>query len=236
MEAKKDLTAPRKKTRLKRWIQRYNKKHPQRKLHFPTGFNTKSPKVGEPARDTIELMQRAAHAPHISRQFDEWTMKMLFPPSLRGRVMAIAHSQLGIHEWPSGSNSGPVRKYLEAAGYPWAGPWCAAFVTWVLLKAGVKRAALPANPASVESWLNHARAKGCLKSINESKMGDLWVWGFGGNPHAHLAFCDDTNMADPEADGLDGNVGGYGGMVTHTARSEGLITACIDLTKLSRLN
>jgi hypothetical protein len=233
--AKLDHTAPRKKTRLLRWVRRYNRKNPASRIVILKGFSTKTPRVGAPARELIKEMQRRSGAPHISGQFDEWTMLRLFPPTLRGRVMAIAHSQLGIHEWPPNSNSGPVRKFLTAAGYPWAGPWCAAFVTWCLLKAGVKRSCLPANPASVESWLDHARAHGCLKPVSASKMGDLWVWGLGGNPHAHLAFCDDTNMRDPEADGLDGNVGDYGGEVTHTARSEGLITACIDVVKLSRI-
>ena len=34
---------------------------------------------------------------------------------------------------------------------------------------------------------------------------------------------------------IGGNVGDYGGEVTHTSRSEGLITACIDVVKLSRV-
>lgn len=235
MAAKIDHTAPRKKWRLLKWSRNWNKRNPDKLVEKPQGFNPKSKRVGRPAREFVRRMQRATYLP-VSGQFDEATMRRLFPPSLRGRVMAIAHSQLGVHEWPSGSNSGPVRNYLEAAGYPWAGPWCAAFVTWVLLKAGVKRSAMPSyGLASVEAWLDYARKRDCLKPVNQSKMGDLWVWGFSGNPHAHIAFCDDTNMADPEADGLDGNVGNYGGQVTHTSRSEGMITACVDVVKLSRL-
>jgi hypothetical protein len=126
-----------------------------------------------------------------------------------------------------------VRKYLEAAGYPWAGPWCAAFVAWCLKKEGVR--VIPQGAASVEAWLNLARARDLIVPVQKSKLADLWVWGFSGNPHAHIGFCDDTDPADAIAYGLDGNVGSYGGMVTQVARSSGLITACIDLEKLARL-
>jgi hypothetical protein len=229
-----DVTAPRKKYALLKWSRRWNKRNPTKRVEKPRGFSPESKRIGAPAREFVRRMQRVTGMP-VTGQFDEATMRRMFPPSLRGIVMAKAHGQLGVHEWPAGSNSGPVRKYLEAASYPWAGPWCAAFVSWVLLKVGFKRAALPPNPASVESWLDHARAHGCTKPVEKSLRGDLWVWNVGGNPHGHIGFCDDTNPRDVAAYGLDGNVGDYGGEVTQVQRTSGQITACIDLVKLSRL-
>lgn len=229
-----DPTAPRKKYALLKWVRKYNARNPSQRIDRPDGFNPDSKRIGKPARTYLKSMQRKAGLP-VTGHFDEGTMARLLPPGLRSKVMAKAHSQLGVHEWPSGSNSGPVRKYLEAAGYPWAGPWCAAFVTWCLLKCGFSRKALPPYPASVDSWLDHARKHDCLKPVSKSLRGDLWVWGFSGDPDAHIGFCDDANAVDQTAYGLDGNVGAYGGSVTHVTRSAGQITACIDVVKLRRV-
>jgi hypothetical protein len=229
-----DPTAPRKKYALLKWVRHYNKRNHAHIIAIPDGFRPKVQRIGEPARILLRRMQHAAGIPE-SGHFDERTMRRLLPPGTRSKVMGKAHSQLGVHEWPAGSNSGPVRKYLEAAGYPWAGPWCAAFVTWVLLKVGFKRSCLPPAPASVASWLEHAREHHCLKPVEDALRGDLWIWGFGGNPHAHIGFCDDRDPDDQVAYGLDGNVGDYGGSVTHVTRSSGQITACIDLIKLKRI-
>lgn len=227
-------TAPRKKRRLLRWVQRWNRKNPDRRIRIPKGFNPKTPTIGTPARELIKSVQRAAKVKHISGQFDEPTMRLLFPPGVRGQVMAVAHSQLGLHEWPAGSNWGPIKKFLQSIGLGPGNPWCAAFVCWVLRKAGYT-GPLPTYPGWVDSWVEMARKHGCLKDVNASKLGDLWVWHFRSDKTAHISFCDDTNMKDPEADGLDGNVGDYGGEVTHVTRSEAQISYCIDVVKLSRL-
>jgi len=240
MPLQRDPTAPRKKYALAKWIRLYNDKHlsSERITYWraegeaTSAFDPSTEVIGQPARETLKKCQRLWGVP-VSGNFDHETMKRLLPVGLRGSVMARAHGELGVHEWPSGSNSGPVRKYLEAAGYPWAGPWCAAFVTWVLKKEGFK--SIPKGAASVEAWLNYAYAHDLIIPVQKSKLGDLWVWGLGGNPHAHLGFCDDTNPRDAIAYGLDGNVGAYGGMVTQVQRSTGLVTACIDLDKLARL-
>jgi peptidoglycan hydrolase-like protein with peptidoglycan-binding domain len=57
----------------------------------------------------------------------------------RGRVLAIARSQIGVCEIPVGSNRGPqVDAYHRAAGLdPNSGdhPWCVSFVQWVFRQA-----------------------------------------------------------------------------------------------------
>lgn len=235
-----DPTAPRKKFALAKWIRNYNDKHlsSERITYYraegetESAFDPSTEVIGIPARETLKKVQRIWNVP-VSGHFDNATMKRLLPVGLRGSVMARAHGELGVHEWPSGSNSGPVRKYLEAAGYPWAGPWCAAFVTWVLLKEDVEK--VPKGAASVEVWLNYAHRHDLIRPVQKSELGDLWIWGMGGNPHAHMGFCDDTDPKDAVAYGLDGNVGSYGGMVTQVRRASGLITACVNLEKLARL-
>ena len=226
-----DPTAPRKKYALLKWSRKYNAANPAHRIATPHGFNPEAKAIGTPARDFVRLMQRATGLP-VTGQFDEATMRRLLPPGIRGAVMAKAHGQLGVHEWPDGSNSGPVRKYLEAAGYPWAGPWCAAFVTWVLKMCGFRR--LPANPASVESWLEFGQAHGLLKPVAKSLHGDLWIWAFGGNPHAHIGFADE-GVKGGIAYFLDGNVGDHGGTVTDSERAAYQIHAVIDLVKLHNL-
>jgi len=53
------------------------------------------------------------------------------------RVVAIAKAELGVRESPNGSNDGPrVRQYQSATG-AYRAPWCASFVQWVLMKAGI---------------------------------------------------------------------------------------------------
>lgn len=233
MPAKLDHTAPRKKYRLLGFSRRWNKKHPHNRIEKPEGFDPKTKRVGSYAREFVRRMQEATGLP-VTGKFDEATLRLLFPPGVRGQVMAVAHSQLGLHEWPAGSNWGPIKKFLKAIGLGPGNPWCAAFVCWVLRHAGYT-GPLPSSPGWVDAWVELARKHGCLKDVDASKLGDLWVWGFGSDPTAHIGFCDDKNMNDPEADGLDGNVGDYGGEVTHVTRSEAQITYCIDLVKLSRL-
>lgn len=51
-------------------------------------------------------------------------------------TLAVAASQIGVMEHPSGRNTGPeVDKYLESVGLGPGHAWCAAFVYWVFEKA-----------------------------------------------------------------------------------------------------
>lgn len=231
-----NVTGHRKKFLLKRYVLLRNKKNPQHLIHIAEGFNEKNDHIGDPARTTLKAMQRMTGIPATGR-FDLATMRKLLPPGIRGEVMAIAHSQLGVHEWPPGSNSGEVRKYLTAAGYPWAGAWCVSFIYWDLLQADFKREHLPSGPASTPNWATFARAHGCTKPISKSLPGDIWLyeWGNGDGMLDHGAFCDDPNPRDPTGLSLDGNVGAYGGSVTQVARPAGSIAVCIDLVKLHNL-
>lgn len=238
MPLPRDPSAPRKKYALARFIREWNASHPeaQRITYYrepgeeTSGFNPDSEVIGTAARETLKKVQRAVKAPHIDGQFDRETMRLLLPEKDRGirrEVMALAHSQLGVHEWPPGSNRGEVLKYLKAAGVPFGAPWCASFVTWTLENCGVR--AQPGNPAWVPAWHEYARQKKLLIPIDDSKLGDLWIWW----RDQHIGFCDDTKPDDLIALGLDGNVGNYGGSVTHVKRTSGEVTAAISLVKLA---
>lgn len=60
------------------------------------------------------------------------------------RIVAIASSQIGVHEWPDGSNRGPGISYSSARTSPsyqsvtgaYGAAWCASFAQWVLYKVG----------------------------------------------------------------------------------------------------
>jgi hypothetical protein len=57
---------------------------------------------------------------------------------VREKVVAVAESQLHVREL-TGNNDGPeVEAYLRITGLGPGYPWCAAFVSWVFHKAGVK--------------------------------------------------------------------------------------------------
>ncbi len=86
---------------------------------------------------------------------------MLFtkPDELQQRLINIALKEVGQHEVPLGSNSGPrVMEYqattdLKKPKTGWA--WCAAFVDWCILQwlqDPEVRVALKLSPKDIESW------------------------------------------------------------------------------------
>jgi hypothetical protein len=224
-----DPTAPRKKFSLLKWSRHYNKLNGV-KVAEPAGFNPKTRVIGGPAREFVKRMQRATGLP-ITGRFDRETMLRLLPPGIRSRVMARAHGELGEHEWPAGSNAGPVLEYLKPLGLG-AAPWCAAFVTYVLRHEGIKSG--PPNPAYVPSWGEWAKEKGLTKPLDKSLPGDLWCWNWDGGSLDHIGFCDE-GVKGATAYYLDGNVGNYGGQVTDAGRPASGVALVIDLVKLSRL-
>jgi len=236
MSVLRDATAPRKKYALLKWVRAYNLKHPKAQIERPDGFDPETEVIGDPAREFLKRAQRATNR-NVTGQFTRDVMVWLLPPDIRGKVMAVAHGELGVHEWPPGTNRGEVLKYLKAAGIGYGAPWCVSFVYWTLLEAGFKREFLPKYPASTPNWATHARAHGCTKPIGKSLLGDIWLyeWGNGDGMLDHGAFCDDPDPRNATGLSLDGNVGHYGGSVTHVARPASTIAVCIDLVKLYNL-
>lgn len=230
-KAQRDLKAPRRKWKLRRWYL----KHGGTKADIPKGFRWRTPRVGASARELIKLVQRKAHLKHISGQFDDATLRLLFPPSVRKRVMAVALSELGTHEWPSGSNWGPVKKFLAAVGIGSGAAWCAAYVVWVLRKYGYK-GPLPTNPAWVPNWTAWAKQKKLTKPVRLAAKGDILIFNWPGTSSLadHIGFSY-GGWVNKRIYTVEGNIGSYGGQVTKTTRTPGVIIMCIDIKKLLAL-
>jgi len=229
-----DPTAKRKKYLLVGAIREWNATHPKQHVSYAPGFDPDTEKIGTPARETLRAYSRTAWH-DTTGVWNADTMRRLIlvrnpRAGIRAEVMALAHSQLGVHETPDGSNWGPVAKYLEAVGIHGGAPWCASFVTWALKKCGLR--AYPPNPAYVPSWEDWGRQHGLLIPVKDSKLGDLWVWNWDGGLADHIGFCDDSNPGDPVAYYLDGNIGNR---VTQGSRPAAGIEVAISLAKLAAL-
>lgn len=87
--------------------------------------------------------------------------------------LILAANQVGVRE--TGHNRGPqVEQYLRAAGLGPGHPWCAAFVTWALVRSGVRRDALPDRAAAVREWARWAEAQDRVSDT--PARGRLFYW------------------------------------------------------------
>jgi hypothetical protein len=177
-------------------------------------------------------MQKATGL-EVTGKFNRPTMYKLLPQAgIRSAVMASAHDEEGVHEWPPYSNRGPVMKYLNSVGITSGAPWCAAFVSYILHENKVT--GRPTNPAWCPNWVDYARKYNLLKPMRDSRQGDLWLWNWDGGLVDHIGFCDE-GIKGSTAYYLDGNVGANGGTVTDAARPASAIAYVIDLVKLSEV-
>ena len=110
-----DPAAQRKKYALVKFVRSWNEKNPGHQIVRPPGFDPETDVIGTPAREFVKSLQRETRLT-VTGQFDLATMLMILPPGIRSEVMALAHTQLGMHEWPDGSNMGEIVKYLNAVG------------------------------------------------------------------------------------------------------------------------
>jgi hypothetical protein len=229
----KDPTAQRKKYLLLHFARdKWNPTHPKNQIERPEGFDPETDQIGTPARKFLKDMQKATGLP-VTGLFDKATMYKLLPHAgVRAAVLASAHDEVGVHEWPPSSNRGPVMKYLNSVGIHDGAPWCAAFVTYILKENHIDK--LPTNPAWCPSWYELAAKKGLLKPMRESIGGDLWLWNWDGGQVDHIGFCDE-GVKGSMAYYLDGNVGANGGTVTDSDRPASALAYVIDLIKLSEL-
>ena len=72
----------------------------------------------------------------------------------RALVLKWAESQLGVIEWPAGSNKVKYNDWFYARSGS-AGAWCMAFVQWIFARAGLP---LPVKTASCTVLANYAKA------------------------------------------------------------------------------
>jgi len=87
-----------------------------------------------------------------SARYTQELVDALLPPAFVERQQRYLVAQLGVKEYPAGSNSGPrVRSYQKITG-AFAQPWCASLVAAADVHAGLSARHLPKLPAYVPSW------------------------------------------------------------------------------------
>lgn len=149
----------------------------------------------------------------------------------KDRAIEIARGEVGVHESPPGSNTGDkIRAYQATTtlgGTYW--PWCAAFVVWVLLRAGYN---LPreARTASVYYFTEWARKAGRIVE-RKPRPGDVVIL-FG--PGKHMGLCVGVGNATIEGNTSSSEAGSQdnGGEVAARVRSDSQITYVIDMSGL----
>ncbi|EMS8293800.1 CHAP domain-containing protein [Salmonella enterica] len=97
-------------------------------------------------------------------------------------VVKMAVSQVGVQEQPRGSNKGPeVSQYLQSVGINFPAAWCAAFVVWCHVQAGIS--SIPRTGGVLDMW-NKARAE---HAVTQPQPGDVFIMDFGrGKGHAGI--------------------------------------------------
>lgn len=83
-------------------------------------------------------------------------------------AVALARSQIGVHESPAGSNRTPYGKWFGFDGVA----WCGEFVSWVLAHVGNQSDYRFASTATSVAW---ARRVGRLIPLDQAKPGDVVV-------------------------------------------------------------
>lgn len=114
-----------------------------------------------------------------------------------------ARRQLGQHEQPPGSNTGPFvvecQRATWLAGTRW--PWCVAFYLRAWQAVGQP---LPWRGAGAWAFLTWARSAGWAVPLERAKPGDAIVWRFGAG---HCSMLDEPYGATrPLVVTIDGNV------------------------------
>jgi len=202
-------------------------------LHVPEHFRL-NPSVGPYAQELLLLVQRKNNIAPTAR-FDLTTLDLLFPERLGQRIVASAKKEIGVHEWPPGSNWGPVEIFIKSFANQ-AGPWCSYFASWNALQAGYNRKWLPANPGFVPSWVECAKNPRVYKhmhliALHDARPGDLVIYnwpGVGGN-YDHIGIIMSKVLNVHTIATIEGNVGSFGGQVTRLTRYNPPVSAVIRL-------
>src|SRR5512133_3267404 len=106
----------------------------------------------------------------------------------RALRIALAEAKRGVHE-VGFNNRGPrVEQYLKEVGLGGGYPWCDAFVSWCLHRAGGRR--IPVESAGVWDTYNKARRLGWV--VKRPFRGDLVLFDLDGDRATddHIAFVE----------------------------------------------
>jgi hypothetical protein len=178
-------------------------------------FDPDSPTLGPPAK---MLLRRIADSKDP-------------PPTFAEKLLAVARAEIGIKEWPAGSNDGPRVHVFQSATGAYHQPWCASFVTWALLKAGYE-GPWPPNKAYVPSWVGWARAR--KLTVKRPRAGDLvcYDWQHDRIPD-HIGIVEKATETGAKFSAIEGNTAvgndSNGGEVMRRERTRSQVACFIRL-------
>lgn len=146
-------------------------------LAIEKGFvvNTNLP-LGKVARRFLTRLQRHMHAQHprafpvkyIDGTLNSRTKAILVPPvpdSMGSKALIRALKEVGVHEYPWGSNRGRRVGYYQSSTGEYGAAWCASFCCKMWQLAGYK------GPTSAGAW-NLTDNYGTRVSLENAKPGD----------------------------------------------------------------
>ena len=142
------------------------------------------------------------------------------------RVIAVAEGEVGVPEYPPGSNR---VKYWDDFGAGWQGqPWCVAFLAWCFRAAGEAAAffggALTASCGTLLRWY---RLQYQTLAVSQAQRGDIVILNFSGTPDTqHCGLVTDACRSNGsilairtiEGNTSDGGSQDNGGMVCRKIR------------------
>lgn len=209
----------------KHWLKGYCTAH-----HIPVdrGFRPGSNHWGRAAQATCKAAQRHARLPQTGRP-DADTLAVIKP--FRAKLAYRVQQEVGTKEWPPYSNSGPVLKYLAAAGLSGPSPWCAGFVTYCVKKAGWKRS-LPPLLGWVPSWETWGRERGYAINRFRARKGDIVIFDWDGGAGDHIGVVTSNLGVWKGITTIEGNVStstALGGAVARKVRYWSSVQAILRL-------
>ena len=176
--------------------------------HIPIepGYRWRSARMGKPAVATLQRYQRFVGIPQTG-SFGTKTLDALYPGHFRKRIAALAHKELGAHE-TSANWSLRIRDYLAAVRITFPTAWCAAFVTFIVHKAGY-RGDLPSQTAWVPSWAAWARSTGHSIPRVKAGIGDIVCINWTGSDSTpdHIAIVTGNAVLSKRLTTVGGNEG-----------------------------
>lgn len=143
------------------------------------------------------------------------------------RILKIAAGEVGVTEYPPGSNKVKYNTWFygrEVSGASY--PWCCAFVCWVFHQAGLD--SLIRKTGGCTTMMNWFKAKGQLVPVREAKPGDLVFYQFDKDAYAdHIGIVESVNKNGVVA--IEGNTSvtsnDNGGAVMRRSRKWSVIMA-----------
>ena len=189
-------------TESERFVQRKTAMREYANAHFlliPVGFTVTYPGFGKPAQELLRVIQKHAGL-RVTGKWNAEVHNLLFPPTMRERLVSVETGEVGTKETPPDSNSGPrVHVYQSSTG-AYGQPWCASFQKWSLEKVGCKN--LSHASADVTTWMAYPHV------THEAVIpGDHVIYRWGVGDVDHIGMFDGWDVKGHTFYAIEGNTG-----------------------------